>query len=371
MVTPALPIIEKSFLLKPGEVEWIVSTFLIGYVLGQLIYGPLANRYGRLKSLKFGLNINLLGLCICIFAAIYGHFIWLLIGRFITGLGSAAGLTCTLILINEWLPEVKRKAAMAYSVLSFALGVGFAVLIGGLITQYIHWNGCFVFLFLQGLVLRIGVCVFEETLQTPMYFNIHKLLNDYRQAMSSMQLMVFSAVWGTCSAMGYCFAAAGPQIAHSYLQLSAAEYGYWNMLNLLGMVLGGLSARILLQNLPTIYVIRCGYTGCLLALLSLSMMLIIKHYSTLWFFASSCTLYWFSAYLFAGGSYVASAAIKDKASASSMMSFVNMGIATLGVIIMPCLSSDPFYGFVILVSSFMLITLGLSILCRTINMGTP
>ena len=127
------------------------------YVIGQLIYAPLANVYGRLNALKWGLNINILGLVLCLYASIEPHYLLLLLGRLITGLGSAAGLTCTFMLINEWLPEDQRKTAMAYSILSFALGIGFAVLIGGVITQYLQWQGCFIFLLLQGLLMRLGI----------------------------------------------------------------------------------------------------------------------------------------------------------------------------------------------------------------------
>ena len=54
IITPALPEIQAQYALSLGNVEWIVSTFLIGYVFGQLIYGPLANQFGRLKALRIG-----------------------------------------------------------------------------------------------------------------------------------------------------------------------------------------------------------------------------------------------------------------------------------------------------------------------------
>src|SRR3990167_10016239 len=134
IITPALPAIQAHYGLTLGTVEWIVSAFLIGYVIGQLIYAPLANQYGRLKALRIGLAINLLGIIVCL-AALSSEAYWLLIiGRLITALGAASGLACTFMLINEWLPESLRKTAMSYSVLSFALGVGLAVMIGGIIT---------------------------------------------------------------------------------------------------------------------------------------------------------------------------------------------------------------------------------------------
>jgi MFS family permease len=345
IITPALPHIEQTFALNTSTVEWVVSTFLIGYVIGQLIYAPLANVYGRLNALKWGLNINILGLMLCLYASISPHYLLLLLGRLITGLGSAAGLTCTFMLINEWLPEAQRKTAMAYSILSFALGIGLAVLIGGIITQYMQWQGCFIFLLLQGFLMRLGIRVFDETLTQPKSFHIPSLLRDYKQALGSFKLITFSSIWGACSAVGYCYSAAAPQIAQGYLNLSASAYGYWNTLNIVGMLLGGLSARPLMQRFPVMHVLTIGYVGSSLALLSLAAMLYLNPQSVLWFFVSTSLLYCCSSYFFAGGSYMASNAIEDRASASSMMSFINMLVATLSVVIMGYLSANPFYGF--------------------------
>jgi MFS transporter, DHA1 family, multidrug resistance protein len=367
MITPALSNIEQTFSLNTGTVEWIISSFLIGYVIGQLVYGPIANVYGRLNALKWGLNINLLGIGLCLFASFYPHYSLLLVGRFITGLGSAAGLTCTFMLINEWLPKNQRKTAMAYSILSFALGVGLAVLLGGVITQYTQWQGCFVFLLLHGLLMRIGTCVFSETLTKPKSFHVQTLLRDYGHALCSFKLLVFSIIWGACSAIGYCYSAAAPQIAHQYLHLSAAEYGYWNTINIIGMLIGGLSARVLMQRFSVMHVIGIGYVGSFTALLSLISMFYVESPSVFWFFLSTCILYCCSSYLFAGGSYMASNAIEDKASSSSMMSFVNMGIATLSVVMMGYLSPNPFNALLIILAGVLLISLMLLILFRVRN----
>ncbi len=355
IITPALPYIENEYNLTPGAVEWIVSAFLSGYVFGLLAYGPLANAYGRLKALRLGLSINLLGLLLCLVAVNYESYLMLVSGRFITGLGAASGLTCSYMLINEWLPKDTRKTAMAYAVLSFALGIGLAVMIGGIITQYWHWQGCFWLLLAQGLVMLWGTKAFSETLTEPKPIQIKTLLSDFIQAFLSRQLFVFSMLVGTCSIINYCFSAAGPQIAHDYLKITVAEYGYWNGINIIGMLIGGLSARELLARFTLYRVLGIGFSGCVLAVCSLLIFWWNESHSVAWFFISTASLYVFSSYLFAAGSYMASNAIEDKASASSMMSFINMGSATLGVIIMGYLSHNALQAFIsILVSVLVL-----------------
>jgi len=359
IITPALPRIQLQFALSTGVVEWVVSAFLIGYVVGQLIYGPLANAYGRLKALRLGLSINIFGLFICLAASYYDQYTLLVLGRLITGLGAAAGLACTYMLINEWLPEESRKTAMAYSILSFALGIGFAVMIGGVITEYWHWQGCFVFLMAHGLLMLGGTCVFSETLSLPKPIQIKTIFQGYLHALSSSKLVIFSMLVGTCSMIGYCFSAAGPQIAHDYLHLSVADYGYWNGINIIGMLTGGLSAREFLQRFSTYQVIGLGFAGCGLGVLSLAAMWQVESHSVVWFFLTTAILYLFSSYLFAGGSYIASNALEDKAGASSMMSFVNMSFATLSVIVMGYLSLDPFVAFITILVSALVLMLGL------------
>lgn len=359
IVTPALPEIQAQYALNLGAIEWMVSAFLIGYVVGQLIYGSLANQFGRLKALRIGLVINLLGITVCLAAMALNTYWLLIVGRLITALGAASGLACTFMLINEWLPESQRKTAMAYSVLSFALGVGIAVMLGGVITEYWDWQGCFWFLLAHGLLMLCGTSVFNETLKTPKPIHILTIIQDYTMALTSTKLIVFSLVVGSCSAISYCFSASAPQIAHDILKLSVAEYGYWNSVNIIGMLIGGFSSKQLLNRLSVNQVIAGGFIGMAIGIISLLMMWWTGSQSTVWFFATTSMLYLVSSFLFAGGSFVASNAIEDKANGAAMMSFVNMCFATISVILMGYLSNNSLLGFIIILSLVWLLVVGL------------
>lgn len=346
LITPALPQIQLHFGLQEGQVEWVISAFMIGYVLGQLIYGPLANRWGRVFALRTGLTINLIGILLCIGSLIFSAYWLLIVGRLISALGAASGLACTFMLINEWLHESQRKAAMAYTILSFTFGIGLAVTIGGVITEYWNWTYCFLVLLFHGVLTLLGTRIFCETLQKPQPINFSTIIAGYKQALASTTLVLFALIVGYCSVIGYCFSAAGPQIASDLLHLSPAEYGYWNLINMFGMLAGGLWAKTLLNRLPAMHVISVGLAGCALGILSLLAMSSMSSISVAWFFLSTLDLYLFSGLLFAGGSYIASNASNDKASASAMMSFINMSIATLAVVAMGYLGKSPMHAFV-------------------------
>lgn len=60
IINPALPNIATELGLSSGTVEWLVSIFLLGYVLGQIIYGPIAKKYGDVITLRAGMTINVI-----------------------------------------------------------------------------------------------------------------------------------------------------------------------------------------------------------------------------------------------------------------------------------------------------------------------
>lgn len=367
IITPALPQIQTQYALASGTVEWVISAFLIGYMVGQLIYGPLANRFGRLKALRIGLTINLIGITVCLVALLCKVYSILIVGRFITALGAASGLACTFMLINEWLPESQRKSAMSYSVLSFALGIGIAVFLGGMITDYWQWQGCFWVLLAHGLIMLAGTSMFSETLVTPKPIHALSIIKDYSMALSSTKLVIFSLVVGSCSAISYCFSAAGPQIAEELLKLSAASYGYWNSLNIVGMLFGGLLVKQLLTRMSANRVIVLGFLGVAFGIVNLFLMWTLGSQSALWFFLITASLYLFNGLLFSSGSLIASNAISDKASAAAMMSFINMCFATITVIIMGYLASNPLSSFIMILSMVWLLVVFLLVIEHKLN----
>lgn len=359
IITPALPKIEQQFHLGHGALEWVVSIFLVGYVGGQLIYGSLANRFGRLAALRIGLSVNLIGVVLCLIAVALQSYAGLLLGRLVTALGASAGLACTFMLINELLSEHQAKQAVSFAVVSFTLGVGLAVLVGGVVTQYWHWQGCFWILLIQGVVMLLATWLFTETLKQKQSLHIAHLIRGYAQALQSRRLVVFSVIFGFAAVFAYTYAAAAPLVAHHLLHLSAGEYGYWNIVGVAGMLAGGVTTARLIKKLPPMRIIRWVLILMVLCILSLLVLALSGTASSLWFFITAALLYCFTAGLFACGSFYASNAIPDKASASGMMNFISMGSATLSVAVMGYLPFAAIWAFIVIMGAFCLLCLAL------------
>jgi DHA1 family bicyclomycin/chloramphenicol resistance-like MFS transporter len=89
---PGLPTIARDLNVSPGAAQFTMAIFMIGVAIGQVVYGPVTDRYGRKKPLFVGLTIYILGAVICALAPTINT---LLGGRFLQALGASAGAVIT------------------------------------------------------------------------------------------------------------------------------------------------------------------------------------------------------------------------------------------------------------------------------------
>lgn len=353
LITPALPAIAQHFVLTQSALTWVVTIFLLGYMAGQLLYGPLANRWGRLYALRLGFGINLVGIIICLIAVSLNSYTLLLVGRLITALGAAAGLSCTFMLIHAFFTPEKSKSLLSYAVIAFTLGIGLAVLAGGLITQYSSWQNCFWLLFLHGLLVLLSTWLFQEPHFEKKNINLSTLSHGYGTALKSRKLLVFSCLLGFVSVVSYTYSAAAPMIAHQLLGLSSADYAYWNSINMIGMLAGGFSAAKILQCYGTTHVLYIALAAMVLCLLILVVMACAHYINTLGFFSITMLMYFFTSWIFPAASFMATHDMADRASGSSMMSFINMCAAALSVFVMGMLPFNMLTNFIVILSLYL------------------
>lgn len=355
IITPSLPQIEQAYALSHGSIEWVISIFLMGYVIGQLMYGPIANQYGRLKALRSGLALNIVGILICMMSIWYLNFGILLFGRLVTALGAASGLSCTFMLINALCPKEQAKRAMSYAVVSFTVGIGLAVSLGGLITQYFSWEYSFILLLIHGVIMFSLTWIFEDTMDKYVAIIPRTIILGFKNAIQNKQLVIFSLTVGLVSAIAYCYSAAAPMYVQQQLHLSSGAYGIWNLLNMAGMFGSGFLGAFLIKKFGTKFLLIFALIGMIPAVVSLVHISITNQSNVLLFFMTTMFLYFYSGLLFPAASYYASNAIDDKASASSMMSFLNMGSAMIAVVIMGYLPLSSIVALSLVVACFWIV----------------
>ena len=355
MISPALPLLRHSFQLSDSSLQWIVSLFLFGYVIGQLIYAPLANSLGTIKALTIGLSINLIGILFCLAGAIHHDYTILLVGRLISALGSAAGLTCTFMIIRKTFDGIEAKQTLSLVVVSFSVSVSLAILIGGFLTQYISWQSIFYALLFHGVLLLIGTRQFkvEETTQP---FEIQSMISNYRQALSNRSLIYYSMLVGLASVVNYTYSTATPLFSYTQLGLNPAQFGLWNITMLISSLLSGGISLYCMRHFDLHSIILVATTLCCLPLISLLTFFLTHSSYPLWYFINTALLRFLAGLISPCGVYFATRSITNTSHASSAMSFINMLSATVSVIILGVLPFHILMDFILVLAGFIVLT---------------
>jgi len=152
------PKIAEQFHLQPSEVSWVVTTFIITFGLGQVIFGKLADIYSLRRLIVIGILVyaaaSLVGMLL------QAWYPLVIVSRAIQGAGASAMPALTMIIVGRYFtPEQRGKLfGLFTSTASFAVGIG--PVIGGYVSAYLHWS----LLFLIPLFVLAALPVFLRLL---------------------------------------------------------------------------------------------------------------------------------------------------------------------------------------------------------------
>jgi MFS transporter, DHA1 family, multidrug resistance protein len=154
MYLPAFPQIAHDLGTTPAQISFSVSGYFIGLALGQLLYGPLLDRYGRKKPLYAGLSLFVVASLGCVTARSPGLFIAF---RLLQALGGCVAQVGAVAMVRDFFPV--RESAKILSLLMLVLSVSplFAPTIGGLVATTAGWPWIFVILAGFALLLMIVI----------------------------------------------------------------------------------------------------------------------------------------------------------------------------------------------------------------------
>ncbi|AGF76248.1 multidrug effflux MFS transporter [Bartonella vinsonii] len=159
---PALGEMREYYQVSESQIQSAVAIFLFALALGQLIYGPLSDNFGRKKTLLFGLFLWLFTTISVIYTVNLHAFLAL---RFLQGLGACAGIVLSRAIINDLLD--KKAAGKLYLIVFPFIGMSpaLAPLVGGLLLQAFNWQATFIFLsFFIFLTILLCCFILTETL---------------------------------------------------------------------------------------------------------------------------------------------------------------------------------------------------------------
>jgi predicted MFS family arabinose efflux permease len=140
VVSPILPAIARSIQVAPVQAGLLITSYMIPFGLFQLVFGPLADRYGKRQVITFSMIFFTVGTALCGLGL--GLFD-LSLYRAVTGLFAASVMPISLALIGDVIPMERRQQAVGTFLGISFLGQGLSMSVGGSISYFVSWRCVF------------------------------------------------------------------------------------------------------------------------------------------------------------------------------------------------------------------------------------
>jgi DHA1 family bicyclomycin/chloramphenicol resistance-like MFS transporter len=272
MSLPALPALARDFAAPADRVQLTLSLFLLGYAGGQLVCGPLSDRFGRRPLLLIGLVVYALAGVTCALAPRIGV---LLAARLVQGVGACVGPVLGRAVVRDHLSGPRAAQMLSSLTLVMALAPLLAPIIGGQLLEHFGWQAIYLCLGVVGAALLAATWAgFGESLKhpDPQAITPARLLANYRTFLGNRHCLGFALVNGFGFAGLFCFISGSPLVLIEVYGVPSARYGLYFGLSAVGIMLGAATNKRLLHRFSGERVLRWG----LVLLLAAGLLLLLQ-----------------------------------------------------------------------------------------------
>jgi DHA1 family bicyclomycin/chloramphenicol resistance-like MFS transporter len=163
LLLPAFPAIRAEFGLPPGStaVSGFITTYLVGLAVGQLLIGPLADRFGRRPLLQAGMALYVVGAALAVMAPSFGL---LLLARFVWGAGAAGGRVLAVAIVRDRFVGAAMARTMSLIMAVFIIVPVVAPALGAVMLRVLSWDQLVGLNMLAAVVMLAWSVRLEETL---------------------------------------------------------------------------------------------------------------------------------------------------------------------------------------------------------------
>lgn len=251
MYLPAFPAIAAGLGAQSSEVERTLAAYLLGMAGAQLIYGPLADRFGRKPPLYGALVLYIAASAGCALAPTVE---FLTVCRVLQAMGGAAGMVIPRAVVRDHYST--QEAARALSMLMLIMGIApiLAPVVGAHILAWVGWRGIFVTITLCGVALLWTLSkVMVESLarENQVKLSWGNIFRTYGRLLLHRRFMAFALSGGLASATMFSYIVGSPRLFIEHFGVTPQTYGLLFGMNAASLIAGSqVSARLLARHSP-------------------------------------------------------------------------------------------------------------------------
>lgn len=245
------------------EGQLTLSLFMLGFALGQLVFGPLSDHFGRKPVATVGITLYTFAALAC---ALAPDMSVLLLARTVQGFAAAAGPVIARAIVRDRLQGVEAARVMSQLAATMALIPLLAPVLGSWLLYVLDWRAQFLLLMLFGLGTLAGLRRLEESCPSigvaPLGFG--RVLAQFGTCLTRRSFLGFLLCGGAAFAAAFTWISSASWVVIELLGVPAQHFGYTFMLTVSGYMGGAfLSARL---------VARIGLQRTLLAGVAISLL---------------------------------------------------------------------------------------------------
>lgn len=272
MYLPAFPAMAEEFGTSASAIQLTLTTFLLGMAIGQLVFGPLSDRFGRRPLLLIG------ALACAVFSAAsaLAPTIELLAGaRFVQGFAGAAGIVLGRAVISDRAKGVAAAKLFGLLVVINAVAPIVAPLVGGVIVTNLGWRA--VYWVLAGLSLLMFLAVLflvPEThpVERRTQGGASAMLRDAREVLRNRRYVGYTLAYAFAFGVMFAYISASPFVLQNVHGMSTGWYTVAFTANALGLVIGSVANDNIVRRIGSGRTLRIGLT----ILASMSVLMLIN-----------------------------------------------------------------------------------------------
>ncbi|HSU52326.1 MAG TPA: multidrug effflux MFS transporter, partial [Segetibacter sp.] len=226
MYLPGFPSIAADLHTTVAKISLSLSSFFIGISFGQMLYGPLLDRYGRKRPLYIGLCAYLIASIGCTFVTSADQLIWL---RLLQALGSCSGMVASRAMVRDLFPVSEN--AKVFSLLMLVVGVSpiIAPTLGGYLSSEFSWHYVFIVLsIMSGLILLSVHFFLPESKQPDPHYSLKPkpIITGFLNVAKEPQFYTYALAGSIASAGLYAYISGSPSVFMELFKVSEKQYGW-------------------------------------------------------------------------------------------------------------------------------------------------
>ncbi len=273
MYLPAFPQIARDLGVPLGTVQLSISAFLYGSAIGQLFYGPLADRFGRRRPLLCGLILYIVSAigCACVHTGED-----LLFWRVVMAVGGGAGMVITRAVVRDLYDMT--EAARMFSLLMLVMGIApiLAPMAGGQLLLITGWRGIFIFLGIFGLISFIAATAcLPESLpeERRIKRTFAEMAGIYGHLLRNRHFVRYAIALGCVAGISFSYISGAPFLFIELHRVTPQHFGLFFGANACGLIGASQINRRLLRYYTPQYILKVAFSISVAATLLLTVVI--------------------------------------------------------------------------------------------------